>query len=151
MVVDFAFKRAPAYRVACIGWKGPWDDKRIRAEFARLAKWAKEHGYRPGRWFFREPGTRRWEVGIEVHGAKIHAHPPVRLRTLPAARVASVVFDPEAVSPRVVYHGLVDWLRWRRKEGKIRSVGTTREVYSGNPYTDPKAWAKTEVQFLVRP
>ena len=40
--------------------------------------------------------------------------------------------------------------RWRRKDKEIRRVLSSREVYSGNPWTDPKAWAKTEVQFLVR-
>lgn len=151
MVVDFAFKRTPAYRVAYIAWTGPWNEKRIRAEFTRIVGWAKARGYRTGHWFFREPGTRRWEVAIEVRGAKVRAQAPVRLKTFPATRVASVVFDPETVSPALVYHGLMDWLRWRRKDRKIRSVGSTREVYNGNPWTDPKAWSKTDVQFLVRP
>ncbi len=151
MVVDFAFKRTPAYRVAYIAWKGPWKDQRIRAEFARLALWARQNGYRTGRWIFREPGIHRWEVAVEVLGRGVRLRPPLRLKTLPASRVASVVFDPEAVSSALVYHGLMDWLRWRRKDGKIRTVGSTREVYRGNPYTDPKAWSKTDVQFLVRP
>lgn len=151
VVVDFSFKRTPAYRVAYIGWKGPWNEKRIRGEFTRLDRWAQASGYRTGRWFFREPGTRRWEVALEVRGAKVRARPPVRFKTLPATRVASVVFDPESVAPAIVYHALMDWLRWRRKDGKIRSVGSTREVYSGNPWTDPKAWSRTDVQFLVRP
>ena len=151
MVVDFAFKKTPAYHVAYVAWRGPWSDARIRGEFGTLARWAKDHGVRTGRWFFREPGTRRWEVAIEVKGRGVHAHPPVRLKTYPASRVASVVFDPEALSPAVVYHGLMDWLRWRRKDGKIRAVGSTREVYEGNPWTDRKAWSRTDIQFLVRP
>lgn len=151
MVVDFAFKKTPAYRVACIRWKGPWSDKRIRAEFSRLGQYARKGGYRTGHWFFREPGTREWEVALEIRSAKARPAAAIRLKTYPASRVASVVFDPEAVSPSVVYHGLMDWLRWRRKDGKVRSVGSSREVYDGNPYTDPKAWSRTDIQFLVRP
>ncbi|MFZ0698615.1 MAG: hypothetical protein WAN74_00220 [Thermoplasmata archaeon] len=60
------------------------------------------------------------------------------------------MFDPEEIAPRVVYHGLVDWLRSRRKEGKVGPVLATREVYTGDPWTDEKAWARTEVQFVVR-
>jgi effector-binding domain-containing protein len=150
MVVDFAFKKTPAYRVAYIRWKGPWSDRRIRSEFSRLAQYARKCGGRTGHWFFREPGTRQWEVALEVRGPKVRPAAPMGLKTYPATRVASVVFDPEAVSPQVVYHGLMDWLRWRRKEGKVRSVGSTREVYDGNPYTDAKAWSRTDVQFLVR-
>jgi hypothetical protein len=64
--------------------------------------------------------------------------------------VASVVYDPKVIEPRVVYHGLTDWLRWRRKEGEIRSVGDYREVYTADPWTDAKAYAHTEVQIVVR-
>ena len=149
MVVDFKMKRAPAYRVAYLSWKGPWNERRIRAQFDRVAKWARKTGLRTGKWIFREPGTRAWEVSIEVRGP---AHPegPIRLRTLPASAVASVVFDPNVVSPAVVYHGVSDWLRWRKRDKTIRSVGTYREVYDGDPWREPKAWAHTEVQVVVR-
>jgi hypothetical protein len=149
MTVDFGWGRAPKLRVASIAWKGPWKEATIRAKFETIDRWARAHRVRTGRWIFMEPGERRWEVAIEVKGA-VRASPPVRLRTLRAARVARVVFDPEAVSPRVIYHGLNDWLRWRRKDREIRSVGSSREVYPGNPWRDPKAWARTEVQFVVR-
>ena len=151
MTVEFDFKKSPAYRVATIAWTGPWNEKKIQSQFGKVQKWAKAHGYRTGRWIFREPGERRWEVGIEVRGAAVHSHPPIRLRTLPATRVASAVFDPDVVAPYVIYHGLSDWLRWRKKDGKIRSVRSTREIYPGDPWTDQKAWARTEIQFLVRP
>ncbi len=75
----------------------------------------------------------------------------VHLRTLPATRVASVVFDPEVVSPAVVYHGLTDWLRWRKKDKKIQRVVSYREVYRGNPWKDKSAYSRTDVQFVVRP
>jgi effector-binding domain-containing protein len=149
MVVDFKIKRAPAYRVASISWKGPWNERRIRAQFDRVAKWARKSGLRTGKWIFREPGTRAWEVSIEVRGA---ARPegPIRLRTLPASAVACVVFDPDVVSPAVVYHGVTDWLRWRKRDKTIRAVGSYREVYDGDPWRQPKAWARTEVQVVVR-
>ncbi|MGA8663692.1 MAG: GyrI-like domain-containing protein [Thermoplasmata archaeon] len=151
MTVEFEFKKSPAYRVAYIAWTGPWNEQKIRSQFARVEKWAKDHGYSTGRWVFREPGERKWETGIEVRGAQVHSHPPIRLKSLPATRVARAVFDPDVVAPNVIYHGLNDWLRWRKKEGKIRSVVSTREVYTADPWKDKTACARTEVQFVVRP
>jgi effector-binding domain-containing protein len=150
MVVEFAFKKTPAYRVAYVAWKGPWKDSKIRRNFERVAKWAQSRGYKPGAWVFREPGERRWETGVVV-GARAKSEGDIRIRTLPAARVASVVFDPDVVSPAVIYHGLTDWLRWRKKDKKIRRVVSYREVYLGNPWSDKKALAHTDVQFVVRP
>lgn len=150
MTVDFGWGKSPAIRVASIAWKGPWNEKKIRSQFERVARWAKQRRLATGRWVFREPGDRRWEVGIEIR-AKARGSDGVRTKTLPPSRVARVVFDPDVVSPRVIYHGLSDWLRWRRKDKEIRSVVSSRELYSGNPWTDKRAWAKTEVQFLVRP
>ena len=149
MLVDFKIKRSPAYRVASITWKGPWNERRIRSEFARIERWAKLQRLRLGRWLFLEPGTRTWEVAIEVRG---DARPtaPIRLRTFPACSVASVVFDPEVVSPAVVYHGVTDWLRWRKRDKTIRSVGAYRELYDRDPWRNSKAWARTEVQVVVR-
>ena len=137
-------------RVAAIAWTGPWSEARIRVQFGRLETWARARRVRTGRWVFREPGTRRWEVAIELRGPA-RGSGEVRVKSYPAARVARVVFDPEEIAPRVVYHALSDWLRWRRREKEIRSVGSSREVYSGNPWTDRRAWSRTEVQFQVRP
>ncbi len=149
MTVDFAWGNAPKMRVAAIAWKGPWSERRIRAEFERLQRWARAERVRTGRWIFREPGEASWEVAIELRGTA-RARGSVRLRTVPAARVARVVFDPEEVAPRLVYHALSDWLKWRRKDKTIRGVGAPREVYAGNPWTDRRAWSRTEVQFVVR-
>ncbi|MCI4335692.1 MAG: GyrI-like domain-containing protein [Thermoplasmata archaeon] len=149
MTVDFVFRKVPSYRVISYSWKGPWNDSRIRKEFENLAAWATSHQLRSSHWIFMEPGDKKWTVAVEVAG-KVRGDRRVRVRTLPAGRVASVTFDPEVVSPRVVYHGLNDWLRWRRKDGDIRIVGASREVYPGNPWKDPKAWAHTEVQFTVK-
>ncbi|MGA7922695.1 MAG: hypothetical protein WCA77_01820, partial [Thermoplasmata archaeon] len=68
MTVDFELKKSPRMRLATHSWTGAWNDKRIRSEFEKLATWAREHKLRTGRWFFSEPGERRWQVGIEVKG-----------------------------------------------------------------------------------
>lgn len=149
MTVDFEMKKAPSLRVASIRWTGKYDEVAIRSRFEEVEKWAREHGVRTGRWVFREPDSRTWDTGIEVRG-KARSEGRVKVRTLPAATVASVQFDPDVVSPRVVYHGLSDWLRWRRKEKAIRTVVSTREIYEGNPWKDKRAWSGTEVQFVVR-
>lgn len=150
MTVDFALKKVPSLRVATIRWTGPYSEAEIRRRFAKVRSWAIDHRLRAGRWVFREPGERRWEVGIEVP-SRARSEGVVRVRTLPATRVATVTFDPEVVSPEVIYHGLSDWLRWRRKEKKIRSIVSTREIYPGDPWKDAKAWSRTTVQFVVRP
>lgn len=149
MTVDFVLKKSPAIRLAAIRWKGSYREREIQRRFQEVEKWAKVHRLRTGRWVFREPGSNLWDVGIEVRGVA-RSEGRVKVRKLPAATVASVTFDPDVVSPRVVYHGLSDWLRWQRKEKEIRSVLSYREVYSGNPWKDPRAWSKTEVQIVVR-
>ncbi len=149
MTVDFSFARSPGFKVASLEWKGPWNEKKIRAQFERVERWIKDAGARPGRYVFRECGERRWEAAIEVKGT-VRGSKGIRLKTLRPTSVARVVFDPEEISPRVIYHGLSDWLRWRRREKEIRSVGGSREIYPANPWRDPRAWARTEVQFVVR-
>ena len=149
MAVDFVLKKAPSLRIAAIRWTGPYSDREIRKHFEQVEKWAKDRGLTTGRWVFREPGSRTWDTGIEVRGVA-RSQGRVKIRTLPAATVGSVLFDPGVVEPRVIYHGLSDWLRWRRKEKAIRAVVSYREVYPGNPWRDPRAWSRTEVQFVVR-
>ena len=149
MVVDFRFRKVPAMRIVSFRWSGPWKETRVHAEFLRVEKWARAHGLRPGRWVFLEPKERTYEVAVEVRG-RARSADGFKARTLPATRVASVEFDPDLLSPRVVYHGITDWLRWRRKEKEIRGTGAYREVYSGDPWKNAKAWAHTEVQVVVR-
>ena len=149
MTVDFAFKKASGFTAATVSWKSAWSDARIRKEFESLAKWAQKGGLKTGRWMFRGDGESSFLVAIEVKG-KFKGDGRVRAKTFPAERVASVTFDPNLVSPRVVYHGLTDWLRWRKKEGEVKRIGDYREVYNGNPWTDPKAWSKTDIQVVVR-
>jgi effector-binding domain-containing protein len=149
MTVDFELKKTPSIRVAAIRWTGNHDERQIQKRFEEVEKWARARGLRTGRWIFREPNDRVFDMGIEIRG-KAHSQGRVKVQTLPAATVARVRFDPNVVAPRVVYHGLADWLRWRRKEKEIRSIGLYREIYPGNPWRDKRAWARTEVQYVVR-
>jgi effector-binding domain-containing protein len=150
MTIDFSFGKAPAYRVATIAWKGNWSEAKVRGSFAKIEKWAKSNRVRTGKWFFREPNMHSFEAAIEVRG-KVRGGDGIRVRTYPASRVATITFDPDVVSPAVIYHGITDWLRWRRKEKKIRSAGDYREVYTDDPWKNPRAWSQTTVQVLVRP
>jgi DNA gyrase inhibitor GyrI len=148
MVVDFALERSPAFRVASLAYTGPWRENHLQREFTELVAWAREHRIKTGKWVFVARGERRHEACLEVKG-KARGQGRIRIRTLPATRVATVTFNPEELSPRVVYHGLNDWLKWRRKEGKIRRVVSTREVYSGDPWKNPAAWKRATVQYVV--
>jgi len=149
MAVDFSFKKAPRYRVASIAWKGPWSDAGVYRHFLQVKKWAEARGLRTGKWIFREPAERSFETAIEVKG-RCRSEGGIRVKTFPAATVASVVFDPRLVEPRVVYHGLTDYLRWRRRDHTIRSTGSYREVYDGDPWKDARAYARTDVQIVVK-
>jgi hypothetical protein len=150
MTVDFELKRVPKMNVASILRVGPWREDNLRTEFGELTRWAKAAKVRTGRWVFTERDHHRWEACLEVFGTKVPVSGRIRRKTLPATSVASVVFDPDAISSRVIYHALSDWTRWRKKDKQIRAVLGTREVYSGDPWKDAKAWAKCEVQFVVR-
>ncbi len=149
MAVDFELARAPEYRVAAIARTGPWKKDLLRSEFRELTAWAKQQGLRTGRWIFRHSADDRWEACLEFRG---RAAPTgrIRVKTLPATYVARCVFDPDAIADRVIYHGLSDWTRWRKRQREIRAIGGSREVYPGDPWSDAKAWAHCEVQFVVR-
>ncbi len=151
MVVDFVIKRAPKYRVASVRFVGAYQESRIRSEWEGVAKWAKARGLRTGRWFFSEDGAGpkyRFEVAIEVRG-NAKSEGKVHLRTYPASPIATVTFDPDVVAARVVYHGLSDWLRWQKKDKTIKRARAWREVYTGNPWSDKKAWSRAEIQVTV--
>lgn len=149
MVVDFELVRSPSFRVAAITRVGPWKVDNLRSEFRELVLWAKRSGVRTGRWIFVHKGDRRWEACLEIRGAAVPTG-RLRLKTLPATWVARCVFDPDLLADRVVYHGLHDWVRRRRREHEIGSVGGSREIYTGDPWSDADAWAHCQVQLLVR-
>ena len=85
--------------------------------------------------------------GDQVHDPK--AQRGIRFREFPDQLVASVTFDPEKVSPRVVYYGLEGWLEWG-EDREYKSAGTPREVYKGDPWRSARAWANVEVQVPVK-
>jgi len=149
MKVDLSLRRSPAYRVASIVRIGPWKEENLRAEFQELVRWARRQGVRTGRWIFFERGSDHWEACLEIRGS---ARPEgrVRLKTLPATWTATITFDPDRLSSRIVYHALNDWVRRRRRAGGIRSARGVREVYPGDPWNDRSAWSLCRVEFLVR-
>jgi DNA gyrase inhibitor GyrI len=149
MTVDFAFGKAPAYHVAILRHKGAWSEDVCRPEFRRLVAWAKANHLKTGKWIFCGTGEGAFDACLEIRGTA-KATGGIRLRTMPATPVARVRFDPDVVSPRVVYHGLNDWLRWRKKEKEIRKVVSTREVYDDDPWTNKQAWKHTTVEYVVR-
>ena len=151
IVVDFTLKRVPSYRVASVRFVSPYRESRIRSEWEGLERWTKSQHLRTGKWIFSEEGEGpryRFMVAVEIRGAA-KSEGKVRVQTLPASWAASVIFNPDEVSPRVIYHGLTDWLRWRKKDKKVRRVRSYREVYDGNPWKSARAWSHTEVQVLV--
>jgi len=159
MTVDFVMRKAPEYRVATRTLTGAWPgDKSLRAEFEKAQAWAREKGLRTGKWFFREFGDDetpeakwRWEMGVEIRGTKpVRAGKGIVMKTLPSSTVATVTFDPDKISPRVIYHALADWLRQREKDGEYKEAGPYREVYTGNPWSSKQAWAHTQVQVPVK-
>jgi hypothetical protein len=156
MTVDFELKRVPGRSVACIAWYGKWNEKVLKSKFAEIERWARGRRAKTGQYFFYERqagrlGKEVWhfEACVEVR-LRGRGSEGVRLRSLPAARVAAIAFDPEELSPRIVYHALSDWTRTHRKDKGFGAVGATREVYPGNPWTNAKAWSRAEVQFLLR-
>jgi DNA gyrase inhibitor GyrI len=159
MTVDFQIRKAPEYKVATHTLTGAWPgDRALRAEFEKVAAWAKEKGFRTGKWFFREFGDDetpdakwRWEMGVEIRGSRpARGGKGIVIRTLPSSPVAAVTFDPDEVSPRVIYHGLADWLRSRQKAGEYKEAGPYREVYPANPWSSKRAWAHTQIQVPVK-
>ena len=159
MLVDFKIKKFSGCRVASITYVGPYREggDMMREEFNQIVKWARKKGVRTGRWFFTELNgpkvpakKRRWEAAIEVKGANAKAQRGIRFREFPDQLVASATFDPEKVSPRVIYYGLEGWLEQLRKDREYKSAGTTREVYTRDPWRSARAWANVEVQVPVK-
>lgn len=152
MTVDFRIKHVPEYTVACVTEEGVYSDRAIRLSFEKAAKWAAARSLRTGKWFFvelNEEGDRlKWSACVELKGQAKGAE-GVSVTKFRASDAVSVTFDPRLVSAGIVYHAINDWVRWRKKDGTIARTGSYREVYSGNPWKQPDAWKKTEVQLLV--
>ena len=154
MVVDIKVRQAPSYTVACLIHYGPHGPNMFRTEFDQLAKWAKKNKLETGKWIMRwldeygsKPASKvRSEACLEIKG-KTRTEGKVTIKKFPKHTVLSVTFDPEKVSPRLVYSGLYGWLRSSDFEA---TDSPPREVYSGNPWMNASAWANAEVQVPVK-
>ena len=159
-MVDIVTKSEPSHRVIVRAYTGPWTgDNMLRPEFAELESWAHKSAVRTAKWFrvyldkyeIGMPSSqRRWWACVEYKG-KLRAPPPrIEAKVIPAELVASVTFDPNVVSDRLVFHGLECWLDWRTKFGEYEEAGPTREVFIGNPWTDAAAKKQIELQVPIR-
>jgi len=154
MVVDIKLKQVPSYTVASLIHYGPHEPNMFRNEFNQLVKWAKKNKLRTGKWVMRwldEPGHKpsskiRSEACIEIKG-KARTEGNIMIKRFPKHTVLSVVFDPEKVSPRLVYSGIYGWIRYSKFEA---TDGPPREVYTANPWSNSYAWANAEVQVPVK-
>jgi DNA gyrase inhibitor GyrI len=154
LVVGIRVKKEPSYTVASLGHTGPYKGQdMLRKEFNEIMNWAKKRKLRTGKWFFYEldgsdtpDKQRRWEACIEIR-RKVQTRGTISVKKLPAQTVAVVKFNPDEVSAELVYSGIDGWLRW--KKDKYEAAGPWREVYVDDPWTNEKAWAKTEVQAAV--
>ena len=154
MFVDIRVKVTPSYRVAYIVHTGPYTGQNMwRKEFTQLVNWAKRRRLRTGKWIVyfidewgKRPERKRRSVAcLEIKGKAV-PEGKVKIMTLPRQRVASVIFDPDRLADRLVYHGIEGWLQYR----PFRAAGPSREVYIGSPWTNRKAWANTEVQVPIK-
>ena len=161
-MADIVLKREPAYHVISKSYTGPYTgDNMLRPEFDYLTKWLHENDIRSGKWLRIELDKyevgaptntqRRWWACIELK-TKSPGKPTsdIEFKVIPAAQVASVTFDPNVVSSRLVYHGLECWLDWRTKFGEYEEAEPAREVYLGNPWTDKNAKKRIELQVPIR-
>jgi len=133
---------------------GSYDSNMLRSEFSQLVRWAKKRKLGTGKWmlyFIDEPGGRRpmnklrSEACLQIKG-KAKSEGKIKVKKLPRQKVASVTFNPDKVSPRLVYSGLYGWLKWSGFKDTVQG----REVYTGNPWRNPRAWANAEVQVPVK-
>jgi DNA gyrase inhibitor GyrI len=160
-LVDIVVKPERKYNVLVKQRVGPYSgENHLRPEFRELVRWAKKNKIRTGKWLFIEldgpevpSSKRRWEACLEVNqsvsGKQFRPEEGIAFKEIPPQLVASVTFDPDKFSGRLVYHGLECWLEWRTKFGELKEAGPTREIYQGDPWTSAKAWANTEVQVPV--
>ena len=140
--------------MAYITRTGPYSGQNMwHAEFGQLVRWARKKKLRTGKWIMyfidewgQKPERQRRSVAcLEIKG-RAEPQGKIRIMTLPRQRVAYVIFDPEQVADRLVYHGLEGWLQYRT----YKEAGPSREVYNGSPWTDAQAWANAEVQVPIK-
>lgn len=150
MAVDIKVKNTPSYKVASLERTGAEGSEPLRHEFQQLEKWAKKSRVKIGKYFcyFYESGRSRdmyrFEACLEIRGNP-EPEGKIKLKELPKMTVASVKFNPEKVSPRLVYNGVYGWLK-ENDEGIKEAGPFSREVYPGNPWTSSWAWSRAEIQ-----
>ena len=154
MKVEFKVKTAPSYKVGYILHIGPYTNQNMwRPEFNQLVKWAKKKKLRTGKWIMgfldkwseKTEKRRRSVACIEIKG-RAKAEGKIKIMKIPKQKVVSVIFDPDKVSADVVYYGLEAWLEYCPYKQAARS----KELYDGNPWTNPGAWASCEVQVPLK-
>ena len=154
MKVEFKVKTAPSYKVAYILHIGPYTNQNMwRPEFNELVKWAKKRKLRTGKWIMgfldkwneKTEKRRRSVACIEIKG-RAKAEGKIKIMKIPKQKVVSVIFDPDKVSADIVYYGLEAWLEYCPYKQAARS----KELYDGNPWTNPRAWANCEVHVPLK-
>jgi DNA gyrase inhibitor GyrI len=154
MRVDFKVKVAPSYNVAYILHRGPYTGQNMwKSEFNQLVKWARKHKLRTGKWIMyfldkwdiKPEKERRSVACLEIRG-KAKSEGKIQTMKIPSQRVVSVTFDPNKISPDLVYYGIEAWLQYCPYKQAARS----REVYNDNPWTNPRAYANCEVQVPLK-
>lgn len=152
--MDYSLRTVPACKVACIIRRGPYTGQNMwRHEFNQLTKWAKKHKVRTGKWIMgfidewkKVPDKRRRSMAcIEIKG-KAKAEGRIQVMTIPRQKVVSVTFDPDKISAGIIYDALESWLQYK----PYRQAARSREVYSGDPWTNKRAWANCEVQVPLK-
>jgi effector-binding domain-containing protein len=149
LVVDIIVKQTPSYKVASLERVGAEGSDPLRKEFSELVNWAKKNKVKTGRWIFyffeagRTPERYRFEACLEIRGNR-KPEGKIKIKTLPKLTVASVKFNPEHVSPRLVYNGIYGWLD--DNETYKLAGSFSREIYFGNPWTNAWAWQRAEIQ-----
>ena len=150
MAVDIKIKNSSSYKVASLERTGRGGSEPLRQEFRDLEKWAKKAKVKTGSYicyFYetgRTPDRYRFEACLEISGNP-QPEGKIKIKELPKISVASVKFNPDKISPRLVYNGVYGWLG-ENDEGYKEAGPFSREVYPGNPWTSSWAWNRTEIQ-----
>lgn len=151
MAVDIEIKNSPTYTVASLEKTGGGGSSEpLRAEFKQLENWAKKAKVKTGSYicyFYemgRTPDKYRFEACLEISGSP-EPEGKIKIKELPRTLVASVKFNPDKISTRLVYNGVYGWLG-ENDEGYKVAGSFSREIYPGNPWTSSWAWSRAEIQ-----
>ena len=152
-MIDIEVKQSPSYRVACLERVGSEGSEPLRREFSELQKWAKKNKVKTGKWIFqfheagRTPDRYKFEACLEIKGKNAQGEGKITIKDLPKMTVARVKFNPDELSPRLVYNGLYGWLK--ENEDYKEAAPYSREIYPGDPWKSSWAWARLEAQVPV--